>query len=89
MYEGAAILMFDFQQKVEALRRYESLCYTLCVTILKEEHIASKTAEQVLCQLFGEGEFWKTAEIDRSQYILRVCTKRCLQKREYRLSQTS
>jgi len=89
VYEGATILMLDFQKKVDALRRYESLCFTICVTILIEEHASYKTAEQALCQLFGDREFWRTAECDRSQYILRVCTKLCMQKREIRLSRTS
>jgi len=89
VYEGATILMLDFQKKVDALRRYESLCFTLCVRIIVEEHAAYKKAEQVLCQLFGDRDFWLTAENERSAYILRVCTKLCMKKREIRLSRTS
>lgn len=89
MYEGAAILMFDFQQKVEALRRYESLCYTLCLTLLIEEQAACKAAEKTLCKLFEDQDFWHKPETERSSYLLRICTRECMQWKGQVLSKSS
>ena len=88
-YEGAAIFMFNFQQKVEGLRKYESLCYTICVTLLIEEQAACKMAEQILCQLFGDDEFWRKKETERPSYILRLCKRGCLQWTRVNLMETS
>lgn len=66
--------MLDFQQKVDTLRRYESLCYNLCVTLLVEEQSACQMAEQVLCRLFANNEFWQTDAASRPAFILRLCT---------------
>lgn len=67
--------MFDFHQRVESLRQYESLCYKVCMTLLIEEQRACSLAEQVLCRLFAKDEFWKLEEALRPAFILRICTK--------------
>lgn len=89
MYEGAAILMFEFRQKVMALRRYESLCFTLCITLMIEEQAASKTAEHVLCQLFADQQFWQLSEAERQPYLLKVCTRICFQSKQAAVTRTS
>ncbi len=81
--------MFDFQQKVEALRRYESHCYTLCLTILIDEHAACKVAESALCKLFAAVDFWSKPEAERVVYLLRLCTQECLQWKGMALTKTS
>ncbi|WP_141502868.1 hypothetical protein [Paenibacillus luteus] len=81
--------MLDFQKKVEELRRFESLCFTICMTLLAEEQAACKAAEQVLCQLFGDIGFWKLNEKEKSPYILRICTRECFQWKQQNLLQTS
>lgn len=81
--------MFNFQHKVEELRRYESLCYTMCLRILVEERAACKAAEQVLCVLFQEIGFWESNEGGRTSYIMRVCVRECLKSNQAKLVQTS
>jgi len=81
--------MFDFQKKIEILRSYESLCFTLCVSLITEEQAACKTAEQVLIRLFGDRAFWQANEIERPPYILRICTRECLKWKQINLMQTS
>ncbi|OMF24843.1 hypothetical protein BK133_22380 [Paenibacillus sp. FSL H8-0548] len=71
--------MFDFQKKIEKLRQFESLCFTVCVTLLTEEQAANNTAERVLCQLFADKSFWLMEESEKPPYILRLCTCECMQ----------
>jgi hypothetical protein len=70
--------MLDFQNKVGRLRTYESLCFTICFTLLAEEHSASKSAERVLCQLFADNGFWQLDENKKQSHILRICTRECM-----------
>ncbi len=70
--------MSSFQQKVTALRRYESICYTICLSILEEERAACEAAKDVLAQLFGNGEFWHLEETQRSPFIFRISLRICL-----------
>ncbi|OBZ17021.1 hypothetical protein A7975_03770 [Bacillus sp. FJAT-26390] len=81
--------MLDFQKKVEILRGYESLCYTVCVTLLIDEQAACKMAEETLCQLFSDQDFWLMNETERPSYILRLCKRGCLQWTRVNLLQTS
>jgi hypothetical protein len=81
--------MLDFHKKVEILRGYESLCYTVCVTLILDEQAACKMAEQMLCQLFGDNEFWLLQETERPSYILRLCKRGCLHFTRVNLQQTS
>ncbi|WP_036718704.1 hypothetical protein [Paenibacillus harenae] len=73
--------MLDFQKKVEILRRYESLCYTICVSLLHDEAEACKAAEQALLLLFADQAFLQETDEGKPRYVLRLCTKESLNRK--------
>lgn len=69
--------MLTFQKKVAVLKNCESIVYTICLSILTDEHSACEMAKRVLIELFKDSEFWMREEKDRQAYISRLCMRRC------------
>jgi len=69
--------MLTFQKKVTALKNCESFVYTICLSMLSEEHLACETAKQILIELFQDSDFWMKEEKDRQAYMRKLCIKRC------------
>ncbi|MBD2871164.1 hypothetical protein [Paenibacillus arenilitoris] len=67
--------MVGFKEKVEELRRFESLCYTICVTLLKEEREACAAAERTLSWIFADPAFWAAEEAAKPRYVMRICMR--------------
>lgn len=70
--------MLGFEQKVEQLRRYESLAYTVCAALLGDEKPACKAAERVLCQLYRDCSFWNMNEAQRCDFLVKKAKFECL-----------
>lgn len=81
--------MLGFEQKIDYLRRCESLVFTICIKLLADELAACKAAEQLLRRLFHDGCFWTACEAERSEYLVKVTKAECLRLWREHLQQTS
>ncbi|MBH5316454.1 hypothetical protein I6N90_01370 [Paenibacillus sp. GSMTC-2017] len=72
--------MLQFGQKVNGLRSYESITYTICLTILSDETSACEAAQSVLVRLFQDVQFWELQETARRSHIMRYCLDICLSR---------
>lgn len=69
--------MSEFQDRVNQLRSYESISYTICLYLLVNEEDAAQAAEQLLIQLFKDQHFWQMEEQARQHYLLRNARDQC------------
>lgn len=76
--------MSSFQIKVERLRAYEPVCYTICLSLLSEQRAAELAAEKLLLKLFGDALFWQLEECKRERYVLRLASLICFEQLESR-----
>ncbi|WP_042160733.1 hypothetical protein [Paenibacillus gorillae] len=72
--------MLPFQNQVDRLRRYEPVCYTICLTLLRDEQTSAMAAQQLLLQLFDDSNFWKLEENKRDRYVLRAAGPICCEQ---------
>ncbi|MGO4370616.1 hypothetical protein AB4Z21_07420 [Paenibacillus sp. MCAF20] len=81
--------MLGFEQKVEYLRRYETLVFTICIKLLADELAACKAAELLMCRLFRDTGFWAACEAERDDYLVKATKAECLRFWRENLLQTS
>ncbi|QAY65707.1 hypothetical protein [Paenibacillus protaetiae] len=65
-------------QKAEELRKYETVCYQICFSILNETVAAEQAAEHTLLDLALDERFWQLPDHKRRPHILRMAFGQCV-----------
>lgn len=70
--------MYNFNAKIEILKRCESTAYTICLKLLSDEGAAYDAAKTALVEIFRDPSFWKSDEDHRQRFLLKHCFSACM-----------
>ena len=68
----------ELEEKVEILRKYETLCYQITYYLLQDESLAVRAAGEALLELGLDDEFFSALEQDRENKVRRTAILKSL-----------